>query len=418
MAHAIAARLLLVAAVVVGAACGDGGLDYDGEPGQPTPASFDFWVPVIDVTAGEVTGEVVVDTGAPFTVLDRDVYALNDGTANVELDAFGLRFPSYPVISYDVFDQSIGGHAGLLGGDLLSHFALSIDYHGERVWLRDGGASELPNGVASTAVEPAVEVPFDLRGGGRALVPGDCPGGCGTVSIDRTRVLAQVWLEDRADPEWFLVDTGASATVLPEATVTELGDPNRPRLNGVSVATVNGIVSAYFTRVASVQLVAGDGVVAAQSSQPVLVIPGWDLFDAIEAETGVHVRGLIGGSFLRHFLATVDYSQRVLRLARFTDQSHVDPDEFVRVGFTLSNTSGQWLVGDVYTGTDAAAAGLTSGDLVVEIDGVDITGLDELAVGELFARFGLGDSVPVGIDVAGEVQIVDVIVEDLLPAYE
>jgi len=406
-------------------ACGDDGIDYDGTAGEPTPARFDAWVPAIDLSAAsgdlDITGNVIVDTGAPFTILDVDTYGYEDGKAATTLTGFGLTFPDYPVIAYDVFDQSTGDYDGLLGGDLLRHFALSLDYKGSLAWLRDADTTALPSGV-SGSFDDAVSIPFVLRGGGTGLVPGNCPGGCGTVSVAATRILLEVELEGSATPVWFLVDTGASISVLSEELLQELGDPARPRLDGVSVATVNGIVSAYLSRVSSI-VIAGDGEDAGPSqvthvSSPVLVVPGWDLFGAIQSETGVQVRGLIGGSFLRSFLTTLDYTSKRLRLSRYVEPSHLDPDEFVRVGFTLSPVSGQWRVVDVYDNTDAEAEGLVAGDVVLEIDGTAITGLDESAVGNLLGAFGQGQEVPIGIQVGGGVQTVDVMIEDLLPAYE
>ncbi len=416
------ARPLIVAVLATLVACGDDGLSYDGEAGQPTPASFHSWVPVIDVSAVsgdiEITGDVVVDSGAPFTVLDADVYAMEDGKRSADLRAFDLDFADYPIIVYDVFDQGTGAPDGLLGGDLLRHFAFSLDYRGDRVWLRDDDATMLPTGVEAASVDDTSSVAFQLRGGGRGIVPGECPGGCGTVSVAATRVLVQVELEGGA-ASWFLVDTGASATVLPESVITELGDPSRPKLEGVSVATVNFLLPAYFTRVSSMSLVAeGDAGDVARASQPILVIPGWDLFDAVSQETGVEVRGLIGGSFLRHFLTTIDYPADRLLLASYTNQNHVSAVEFVRVGFTMSPVSGQWIISDVYADTDAAAEGLVRGDVVVQVAGTDITGMDEAQVAGVFAGFGEGDEVAIAIQVGNGLQSVDVMVEDLLPAYE
>ena len=75
-------------------------------------------------------------------------------------------------------------------------------------------------------------------------------------------------------------------------------------------------------------------------------------------------------------------------------------------------------MGTVYDNTDAEAEGLISGDVIMEIDGTEITGLDALAVGNLLGAFVEGQQVPIGIQVGNGVQTVDVMVEDLLPAYE
>ncbi len=407
---------LVIFAMALG--CGDDSLfDYQGEAGQPVAARVAGWVPGVDVTiAGTGPHNFLVDTGAPLTMLDGDSFSsYDDGQYELEVGGFGLVFPDYPIVVFDVFSfaqEDDHRFAGIIGGDLLQQFTLSIDYRGERLWLDDAWAGGMPAGVASDAVATAATIDAPVMGGGVAIVPGNCPLGCGTRSLPATRVMVEVFLEDYPDPVWMLVDSGASAVVIDDALIAELA-PERPRLDGVTVGTAEGDVDGYFTRVWSLRL-AGE---VEETSVSALVLPGVNIFAGIGAEVGVPVRGLVGGSFLRNYLTTIDYPGDEMSLARYTNLDHVDANEFVRPGFTMGRYAGAWRVQDVYTGTAAAAAGIVSGDQVVAIDDTDISGLDASAVGALLASFALGEEVPVGVARGGGTEFF-IEVEDLLPTFE
>jgi predicted aspartyl protease len=396
-------RLALVALL---AACGDDVLHYEGSPGQATAARLDAWVPAVPVSVdGAPVRDFLVDTGAPVSMLDVDSFPGRDqGVARVALDGFGLRIPDYPVLVFDVFAYeqapAVALH-GIIGGDLLRHFAVTVDYQQPRLWLEDAPAG-LPAGVAAGAVEAGVAVPAEVRGGGVGRVPGDCPGGCGEVELAATRFLVEVRLEDDPAPRWMLVDTGATAVVLDPQLATSLPDPDRPRLDGVTVGTAMGQTTAYYTRLARLEI----GGAVEDHGVPVLVLPDVDIFEGLSAEVGVEVVGLLGASFLRRFLTTIDYPAATLTLAPYRTTGHIDPDEFVRVGFTMTQRDAVWQIQDVYPGTDAAAEGLTPGDTIAELDGTSIAGAPAAEVAGLLAGFGLGDEVPVGVNRAGAIEVV------------
>src|SRR5262245_53320112 len=83
----------------------------------------------------------LVDTGSPYTVLDTGFYPdVGKGKHAEDIDAFGLTFPGYQTVTLDLFNDPsdpASALAGILGGDLVRHFAFSIDYRGRRVWLFD-----------------------------------------------------------------------------------------------------------------------------------------------------------------------------------------------------------------------------------------------------------------------------------------
>jgi hypothetical protein len=407
---------LLVACVA--AACAPGGIEYDGIPGRPTPARFVSWVPAVEVGVdGAPPGTFLVDTGAPLTMLDVAAHPqLAPGARTAALSAFELSFPAMTVAVFDVFPGSATAIDGILGGDLLRHFSLAVDYRGGRVWLDDGPGDGLPVGVDDAGLEPPLTLGARVRGGGTYRVPGDCPGGCGSVRVGATRLLVSARIEG-GDPVWLLVDTGASAVVLEAGLVPDA--PGRPRLSGVTVGTSLGPMTASFVRIASLAL--GDapagGSDAVEAGLPVLVLPDGGLLDGLTAEVGVEVRGLVGGTFLRNYLTAIDYPGAALTLRRYAERDHVDPDEFIRVGFTLRASGGTWRVADVYPGTAAAAQGLAPGEVVARLDGVELDGAGEATVAGLLAGFALGEEVPVAVARAAGIEVLHIAVEDLLPDY-
>ena len=402
-------RRFLAIALLAAAACDSaGGLDYSGTPGQEIPVTIASSVPVIDASADGAPGRFLVDSGSPVTILDPT--GGEPGTRRVALDAFALTFPDVPVAIFDPFAGSAQALDGLVGGDVISGFALTIDYRNQRGWLEQDDDAP-PAGADPATVDDPVWTDAQLRGGGRLDVPGCTIGDC-SVHVGATRLLVEVSLESAA-PAWFLVDTGATAVVLAPGVADALGDPARPRLDGVTVATADGEATAYYTRVGDMAV--ADGAVTA-TDVPVLVLPA-SLLAPLEDEVGHPIAGLLGGSFLRQFLVTLDDPSHRLRLARFRDQDHIDADEFVGVGFTMASRGGVWEIRDVYSGTDAAAEGLVRGEPVVSLDGVALAGADRATIDGILAGFALGDDVAVAVVRGGADVTLQVAVEDLLPHY-
>lgn len=404
-----------------------GALVYDGTAGQPIPASFEQWVASASAEVDGRSETLLFDSGSPLTLLDTDSAPdLSPGFHPVALDLGGLHMPEVDAAAFDVFSYQQDRTPpldGIVGGDILSHFALSLDYQGQRVWLEDTSPAPLPDGVAASAVGAAVEVPARVAGGGAFAVPGCSASGSACLrSIGATRFLVRAEVEDQTDADafWVVVDTGASSVVLSRQVMDSLESGSRPRLDGVTVGTASGVQTAYLSRVWSLRLgaAAGSGAEADLDSVPVLVLPTDDLFDSVSAEVGEDVRGLVGGSFLRWFLTTLDYPGQDLRLRPFNDTSYIDPEEYVGVGFELAASPSGWVIDAVYPGTDAAAQGLEVGQVVDRLADTDIAGLSASEVSALFEPFHLGDHVPVVVDGPDGAVSRSVAVEDLLPPYE
>jgi predicted aspartyl protease len=396
-----------IGALTTGLGCA-GDFGYQGEPGQPVPASIVAWVPSVAVTVdGDRTGSLLVDTGAPVTILDSEAFGLSPRTYEPDVEVFGLTFAPLRLGAFDVFPDGAPWD-GVLGGELLRHFSLTVDYQDQLAWLDE--IHQLGAGDGRLAPEQATEI--EVRGGGIVGIPGDCGGSCGELEVGATRVLVPVYLEE-LEPVWFMIDTGASAVVLLPSIVDALGDPSRPRLDGVTINTAGGSVLGAYVRVGALRI--GDSRATSVSA---LVIPDEAFLDGLSAEVGVRVRGLIGGSFLREFRATIDYPGRILALASYLDRSHIDPDEFIGVGFAMASRGTVWELREVYTNTDAFAEGLRPGDTIVELDNESLNGVSRAGVDAILDRFGVGDEVPVGVSRGATIETLLVTMEDLLPAYE
>ena len=397
---------------IADAGVSDAGHDagFDGGAFEtPTPLRLVGWSPLVQVEAlGEDAIDFVIDTGSPVTVLDSDYYRGTPGVLDVDFEMFGAVYPLAGAVRFNVFGSPPPGArllvGGILGSDALIGRALTIDYQGTAGYLFDNlsGDPQVDADVGTSTVTP-----FRLLGGGRFNVPGD-----GWTQLPATRLIVAGEIEGRGVE--MLVDTGATHTILDEALFRSLGDAARPALRGMSFGGAFSTNDGTLSRVARLR-VGGAGIDGAIAA----VIPGTNFFAAIRRETGSDVRALLGGSWLRYFLVTLDYPGRQIRLARFTASSHVNEREWIGPGFKLgSGPSGHFTVADVYTGTDAEDKGVQQGDRIAEIDGMPAGGFDLDEARTLVTTFMVGTLVDFGFrDANGQIQTLAVEIEDLLPGY-
>ena len=134
--------------------------------------------------------------------------------------------------------------------------------------------------------------------------------------------------------------------------------------------TIAGPFPAAVTRAKSISV--GTAVVNDPPVMTIMSDPADELLSNISKEIG-QIDCLLGGSFLRNFLVTIDYPGTVLHLEPYATPPI--PDEFRRVGFTigLDATRTHFVVASVYPNTDAASQGIMPGDEVVSIDGTNLT---------------------------------------------
>lgn len=395
-------------ALILGSCDGGAALEFEGELGVRTDAAFVADIPAVAVSIGGGDERwFLVDTGAPFTALDSDLYRFPDGPRDVALFAFDLEFPRLEAVVFDVLPANAAPLplGGLLGGDILSHFALTCDRAGGQLWL-DGP-------VTAGAAGPPIAVSAEVKGGGRAFAPGSCPGGCGVIDLPASRFLVTASVEDLERPLRLLVDTGASDVVVTEAVIDELADAGRPRLDGVTVTTAAGPIVAYVTRVWELDLGSG----ARRQSVPVLVLPDPDFFAVLEDEVGERVDGIVGEGFFRHFVTTVDYPGRQLLLAPYPDDSHLPPGRYASLGFSLSREGDTWRTAAIQAGSGAEAAGITAGEIVAAIDGAAISDLSGSEIDALIELLVPGAPVEVELDRGGAPVAFNLEVIDLLPPF-
>jgi gag-polyprotein putative aspartyl protease/PDZ domain len=404
----IGARFGLALALVALPACGGGGGDgirVMGTIGVPSPALVGANVLIIDAQLdGHPGGRLLIDTGSPVTLVNPGEFpgASLPQQAQVVVD-IGIG----PVtVDHVPALQLVGGMmdllrlAGILGGNVLRDFSTSFDYRGRQFWLGAGAT------IADVAV-PGASVPFNLEGGGLArLSPQQ------TIALAATRVPVTVDLEGVKHP--FIVDSGASEMTVRSSVFQALTSDGRVAVGGFPVSTANGSMSATVTRTRSVT-VAGETV----TNVATLNLGDDTLLDTLEMEVKHQVDGLLGGTFLREFLVTIDYPGRTLHLQRYATRAHI-VDELQRVGLSLgAHTSAGYVIFSVYAASGAAAAGIAPGDELVAVDGHSLADLDAMAADQLLmgvpgAAHRLAFGIAANPALAGAE--ITVSVDDLVPA--
>jgi hypothetical protein len=414
--------LLGVTGLMLFTACTEeSGPIYLGQPGMAIPMELDAWVPSVKVQADRdgaplAASEMLVDTGAPLTVLARQIYdALPPGSTTVTLHAFDLTFPDYPGVVMDLFGEQTPcadeRPGGLIGGDLLRFFSLGLDYRGGQAFLLDDTVEPPP---LDEQTEAALQVDVDVLGGGIALLEGVSE----QISVPATRVMVvQTFVE--GGQEQAMVDTGASMTVVSNDLLESLGGTDRPQLCCLSVATLYGPIKGRVSRLRSLRL----GPVTVDNL-PVVVVDELQLLQSISQEVGKEVRLMVGGSFLRLFAVQLDYQDQRLELSRYTNADHVSPDEYVGPGFSFckgkqdadGNETGM-VVLDVFEGTDAEKQGVLPGTIIVAVDGQSVLEMDHDQARELMLEHPVGSTV--GLTFKGEPANINkaVLVEELLPDF-
>jgi len=370
-------------------ACGDDPyrVEYSGTAGQPVKMELYGWVPRIEAQAAGASLGALIDTGSPLTVIAPTALpSVQPGEADIDLQAFGVTFPSLPVVVAELFpDPGICDPphpTGLVGGDLLRAFRLGLDYRGKRAFLFDGPDADPPVGQG---IETSTTVTIEVLGGGVAQLSGVDR----LISVDATRVLLAE-AEVEGTPHVAVVDTGASLVVVRQDLYHKLDPTGRPSLCCQMVTTLYGTIRASIGRLKQLSLGG-----ARVSNVPVLIWEDTSFFDAISAEVGRKVELLVGGSFLRRFAVHLDYEGKALQLGWYLEQDHVDPDEFVGPGFTMCKARKSeegMVVVDVFEGSSAQSAGVNSGDRLIMVAGQSVANMSLEQV-EAMLRGPIGSSV-------------------------
>ena len=396
--------IAIVTVLSLGCGSGESSLRTTGVAGVPSAASVGANLLFGDATLDGYSGRrLLVDTGSPFTLVNP---ALFPGVAlpvqtdvTVDVGVGSLVIEGVPALQLFDGGTDVLQLGGVLGANVLRQFSTQLNYRDQLLCLGDG--------VAPANIEqPGATFPFVLEGGGVASTSATT-----TSSYAATRIPVTATVEG-VDHQ-FILDSGASEVAVRSTLFVQLTADGRPFLDGFPVYTAGGATSGEASRMRIVS-VGGEAV----TNVPFLNI-GDMLLDQLGTEIGHPVDGLLGGSFLREFLVTVDYPRSTVHLQRYANRDHI-MDEFKRVGIALGPGIGthRFNVATVYAGSDAAQKGLSLGDEVVTVDGQSLDALDEISADQLLCgtvgtvrQLGFGQTLIRSLTNSE----VGVLVDDLIP---
>jgi predicted aspartyl protease len=326
----------------------------------------------------DTTGPMLLDTGAGFVALDRDLafaFELADSTAHpddvslstdpiprleigrIQLDQVSPVLLIHGEVVKRVTDRPV---LGLLGQRPFQDRAMVIDYR-ENVIAFVPSSEESGSGVDALLSKRAVAIPFRLAGDGKIVVRG---------RLSNPKPPAY------SDPLSLIVDTGATKTVLFAGTLARLvpGSKAWRRLTGLSAPTLIGANDAAIVIVPAVALGGAAARVVRTEFDAAVIESDLEklLSDAVEEP----VAGLLGHSFLRRYRVVIDYPARMLRLDPQPEGADERPYEYSQVGIQIERVGGGARVVGVVKDSPAARAGILVGDEVVAIDGRPTRALD------------------------------------------
>ena len=421
----------MLAAALAIISCGGGDSKYatTGMLGIPSSAvvgaNLVFAAAAVNGSPENTSAEfgVLVDTGSPVVLVDPGYFSLpppataDDVQTHVDLGflkdgATVVTIKNVPALQLSAAMMDEIGFGGILGGNVMRDFSIQLDYAAP---MMTGFCLGCTSAARDDVESPGTAIPFTLRGGGRGPVPLTAtvqP----YVTIPATRVPVTVDIDGTSYP--FILDTGASEVSVRTSVFDALTADGRSKLMGFPITTVMGDSGASVTRARSVS-VGGEAV----PNVAVMTIPGDDLLDGISKELDssgrTQIDGLLGGSFLRNFLVTIDYPKGRLHLQRYATQTWRDEFQRIAIGLAQAPASSihTYAVGNIYAGTDAAQKGLRVGDQLWSVDGTSLDDLDPIAADALLdGTVGTSKTLVFShADSPAAPVTKDVLVDDLIP---
>ena len=368
---------------------------------------------------------MLVDSGSPVVLIDPSLFGGTPPATTADiptkvnlglLDASGqpvVVIDDAPVLQVSTAMMDALGLGGVLGGQVMRQFSVQLDYAAP---MMEGFCLGCTAGPRDDVQSPGGVVPFTLKGGGNSTVTLGTDVESPKVDIPATRIPVTVAID--GTNHLCIVDTGATVVSLRSTVYASLVSDGRAQLtSGITIMTVGGVSNASVTRAKTISV--GGATV---DDAPVLTIMSAtpdDLLSSISHELGSQVDCLLGGSFLRNFLVTIDYPAGQLHLEPYNTPPI--PDEFRRVGFTLGlDITGNFVVESVYPNSDAAAKKVMTNDEVVAVDGTSLASVGDVSAADALLDGMLGTSKEITFgantgdpSLAG--QTVSINVDDLIP---
>ena len=372
---------------------------------------------------------MLIDSGSPVVLIDPALFGATPPTTVAEipttinlglLDATGapvVVIDDAPVLQVSDATMDALGIGGVLGGNVMRHFSVQLDYSAP---MMEGFCLGCTASTARTDVElPGGVVPFTLKGGGHSAVTLgiDAQGNAidsPAIDIPPTRIPVTVTLDGTNYA--FIVDTGATEVSLRSTVYSQLVSDGRAE-SGIAIMTTGGASNASVTRAKTITV--GGVTVLDAPVMTIVSTPPDALLDSMSTELGTQIDGLLGGSFLRNFLVSIDYPKGQLHLQPYLTPPI--PDEFRRVGFTigLDAIGPHFRVVSVYPNTNAAAQGIMTSDEVVSVDGMSLASVGLVVTADrlLDGTPGTSKMITFGTtqNPANANQTLSVLVDDLIP---
>jgi len=355
---------------------------FDERGAKPWPMSLEANWPIVEVKVNGAGHRFLLDTGAQGSALNQDVFpefVAGGPLVTVDLEVFGREFAAHQVGIDDFSMPGWFGIDGVLGADITAQSVVTLDYRQQQVWLRDAPDQPLAGFDAAQLVATSVH----------ALTPG-------------TKGWKEIDLHLESETVTMLVDTGASVTVVSTQLVDRLDPVGRPRVLGgtlgsgtptVQTRAQSADLGSYDTRVRELALTATD-----YGSAP-------------------YDEGLLGTTFFRHFLTTVDGPGDRLLLGRYVDDSHIDPNEHVGLGFQLSHAQESFFVRGVIQGGPADGV-LQVGEQVLSIGELVLLNATRKTLDEALIGYRPGAPVCVRFVRNEQEQEVQLVAAELLPSFD
>ncbi len=310
---------------VLSAACGPK-VTYDSNAATMLAQSNgqNLFVPV-SVNGGAST-YVLLDTGAPQTLVPG---------LSANFSGFVGSLQVGPVHIEDYFVQGAGAGGtttqSLVGFDVLCRYVITFDYHTPAVTIAEHPDHPLP-------------IPFKLaRSNAIAQLPA-------------TTIVVDAIIE--GEHHKMAIDSGANSVVVRTSVAAPWIKDGRQVRSGTAT-TLYGETPSNTFRVHSLQVgdVTLDGVISGDGAEFLL-----------DSDASFDVDGLIGGTFLRAFVFSVDYPDRHLALDGYPDGTQIR-DEFIRLPISLERDPDGIVLAALLDTSLQSTLGAYVGQVVSSIDG-------------------------------------------------